>query len=300
MAVISSPQISVRGGIRAPFETEVFYLGEQAEKPVYHTSDPSRCRMNMVPHKIMMHDARGLAATSMEREGFMIVDQKLPDVDYEKSEEVDGPYLKTIQHLVQKALGADRVICDTPISRRPGQNAFQKPATRVHTDFSPGSARQLFEESWDQEKPKEAGLEETAALIRQSVDCPNAADRKYKRVMAVNVWRPLTKPPHDYPLAFVTRDTLPEADVRHADFIEEQKEGYTYFGELSLCEYNPNHQWYCFSEMTPDEVVLFVGYDFNRPGSTGVMHAAFPDPAWTKHNHGRASVEVRVFALWEN
>ena len=180
------------------------------------------------------------------------------------------------------------------------KDAFQKPATRVHTDFSPNSARQLFEESWDQDKPKEEGLKEAAELIRQSVDCPNAADRKYKRVMAVNVWRPLTKPPHDYPLAFVTRDTLPEADVRHADFIEEQKEGYTYFGELSLCEYNPNHQWYCFSEMTPDEVVLFVGYDFNRPGSTGVMHAAFPDPAWTKHNHGRASVEVRVFALWEN
>jgi hypothetical protein len=290
---------AARSGVRAPFETDVFYLGPQAERPVYHTSDPARCRMNMVSHTITMHDARGLpGGPTLAREGFQLAAQKLPAVDFENPDEVDGPYLRAMQELIQAELGADRVICDTPIVRRSDPRAFQKPATRVHTDFTPASARQLFAESWDQRLPKEEGLRETADLMARSIDCADPGRRAFARVMAINVWRPITAPPHDFPLGFVAQDSLADGDVRPADILEEQKEGYTYFGELSLCGYNRAHRWHHFSDMTPDEVALFVGYDFARPGGTGVMHAAFSDPAWPGDRPGRGSAEVRVFALF--
>lgn len=274
------------------------YLGPQEGKPLYHTSDPSRSRMNIEGHLCAVRDARALGATTLEREGFTLVNQVLPALDYKDPNALDGPYLRGMQMLIKQALGADRVICDTPIVRVPGPDAFQKPATRVHTDFTPGSARQLLEECWDQELSREEGLAETRKLLAQSLDA-SGKDKRYSRVLGVNVWRPISQPPHDFPLAVCLRDSLREEDVRVADFIEEQKEGYAYTGELSLCAHSPRHEWYCYKDMSPDEVMLFLGFDFSEPGRTGTMHSAFRDPTCPPNVPGRSSVEVRVYAFFE-
>ncbi len=279
-------------------EAQFNYLGPQEGKPLYHTSDQTRSRMNIQGHMHAVRDARALVAPSLDGAGFTLVQQKLPKIDYRDPEALDGPYLKEMQRFLKQALGADRLICDTPITRIPGPDAFQKPATRVHTDFTPGSARQLLLECWDQELPREEGLKETANLVAQSLDAP-AGKQRYSRVLGVNVWRPISQPPHDYPLALCARDSLREEDVRVADFIEEQKEGYSYTGELSLCAYSPRHEWYCYKDMTPDEVLLFLGFDFSEPGRPGVMHSAFADPTCPKGAPGRSSVEVRVYAFFE-
>ena len=106
-------------------------------------------------------------------------------------------------------------------------------------------------------------------------------------------------PPHDVPLAVCKTGSLADTDIQVSDFIEEIEGSPPYQGELSLCRYNSAHEWFCVSDMTPDEVLLFIGYDYSNPGKCGAMHSAFRDPSCPPGAPGRASVEVRMFAFFE-
>ncbi|MDQ0472902.1 CmcJ/NvfI family oxidoreductase [Labrys wisconsinensis] len=284
--------------VRPDFEARMNYLGEQADKPLFHTSDPSQSRIVIESHPVVMRDARALAAPSLDREGFVLIRQPLPPFDYRDTAQRDGPYLVLLQDVIREALGAAKVITDTSILRLPGPDAFQVPVTRVHCDYTAGSARRLLSESWDQTLGREAGLADTAGLMAESVDAA-PGERRYGRVLAVNCWRTISEPPHDYPLAVCARPSLAPQDVRVADFIEEVEGGEPYRAELSLCRYNPRHAWYSYADMRPDEVLLFLGFDFSDPGQCGAMHSAFPDPACPPDAPGRASVEVRTFVLFD-
>ena len=87
--------------------------------------------------------------------------------------------------------------------------------------------------------------------------------------------------------------------MRRADLLEVLPDGGVYEGELSLCTFNERHRWYSYSDMRPDEVLLFLGFDFAEPHLCGTMHSAFRDPECPKGVPGRASVEVRVFAFFD-
>jgi hypothetical protein len=284
--------------LASPIRAEMNYLGQQKEKPLFHTRDPNQSRMELEKHIVSIQDARQLKSASLDREGFQLVRQPLPQVDYHNPVERDGTYLVGLQEFIRASLGASRVVTDTSILRLPDPDAFQVPVLTVHSDYTPSSARRLLEESWNQEKSRKEGLAETAELISQSLDA-SPSDRRFRRVIALNAWRPISKPPHDVPLAVCDRTTMSSGDIRVADFIEELPDDDPYQGELSLCHFNERHAWYCYSDMQPDEVLLFLGLDFSDPARCGVMHSAFRDPTCPTGAPGRASVEVRAFAFFE-
>ena len=284
---------------RRPVMAAMNYLGEQPNRPLFHTSDPRQSRMNIESHIVPVHDARQLAGPSIDQQGFLLIEQELPDIDYQDQEARDGVYLTLLQDLVKESLNASKVVSDTSILRLSRAGASQVPVLTVHSDYTPASARRLLEESWDQEKSREEGLALTRALIEQSLDCPSESTRRYGRVVAVNAWRPISMPPHDYPLALCERSSLATDDVVIADFIEELSNGEAYRSELSLCQFSSDHTWYHVSDMRPDEVLLFLGFDFADPSRCGVMHSAFLDPECPPDVPGRSSVEVRLFAFFD-
>ena len=291
---------SVDAADAAPaISTSINYVGDQSGRPLFHTSDPTRSRLVLDPHQVSVRDARTLKNPSLDREGFQLVHQPLPALDYHDIAVRDGAYLVGLQELVKDTLKADRIISNTSVLRLPGRRANQVAVLLVHCDFTPKSARRLLAECWDQTLGYEEGLANTQELIAQSVESPSEADRRYRRVIAFNVWRPISQPPHDVPLAVCRTGSLSEADVQVADFIEEVEGSPPYQDELSLCHYSPRHEWYNFSDMTPDEILLFIGYDYARPQKCGAMHTAFRDPTCPPGVPGRASIEVRMFAFFE-
>ena len=275
------------------------YVAPNPERPVFHTSDQTRSRLVLDPHPVAIRDARELAGPSIDREGFLVIRQPMPPWDLRDQSVRDGAYLVHLQDLVQSALGAAKVITNTSVIRLPGPKAFQVPVLMVHCDFTLKSARRLLGECMDHAKGHDDGMAETNTLIAQSVESVSEADRRYSRVLALNAWRPISEPPHDVPLAVCRRDSLAPGDIQVADFIEEVQGEEPYRDELSLCHYNSSHEWYSFSDMTPDELLLFAGYDFNDPEHYRVMHSAFRDSACPPGVAGRASVEVRMFAFFE-
>ena len=210
----------------------------------------------------------------------------------------DGAYLIGLQGFVKDTLKADRIISNTSVLRLPGRRANQVAVLLVHCDFTPKSARRLLAECWDQTL--------------------GWRDWQKRKSSSPNRWRVRAKPiaaivaslrsmsggrSHSLRTTFrwlsARQRSLSEADVQVADFIEEVEGSPPYQDELSLCHYSPRHEWYNFSDMTPDEILLFIGYDYARPQKCGAMHTAFRDPTCPPGVSGRASIEVRMFAFFE-
>jgi hypothetical protein len=285
--------------IAPPVTARMNYLGEQAERPFFHTTHRDRSRMVLDPRDVTITDARGVAGLSFEDDGFMLVSDPLPaDWDLRDQPLRDGDYLVHLRDRILAATGAARVISDISIIRLPNPDAFQVPVLNVHADFTDLSARHLLIESWDQGLGKAAAAADLAQLLAESIDAPDGAAR-YARVLAINAWRPITDPPHDLPLAVCAKNSIAPEDLRVADFREELSADWIIDDELLLCRPNPAHRWYQFSDMRRDELLLFIEHDFADPTRPPVMHSAFADPRCPPGAVGRASVEVRAFAFFD-
>jgi hypothetical protein len=273
------------------------YLGDQDDRPFYHTTHRHLSRVTYDPREVAIADARGLSP-SLSVEGFMLVADPLSVLDLRDPEIRDGAYLVHLQDRIRAATGARQVISDVANIRLPDPGAFQVALRTVHADYTAASARRLLAQVWDRGVPQEQGLADTAALVAASLDAP-PGEMRYSRVLAINAWRPISDPPHDLPLALCASNSIDQDDVRAADFLEEYSETARYGDELSLCRANPRHRWYQFSRMRQDELLLFVEHDFAEPDSPPVMHSAFADPGCPPGVAGRASVEVRTFAFFD-
>ena len=86
------------------------YLGDMAERPVFHAVDPSRTNIVLTPHTVQITDARGLPeAPSLEREGFALVEHATSLVDLRDREYLEGRYLNEIAEVIKAVSGAAEV-----------------------------------------------------------------------------------------------------------------------------------------------------------------------------------------------
>src|SRR5262249_4007652 len=69
--------------------------------------------------------------------------------------------------------------------------------------------------------------------------------------------------------------------------------------EAYLVKYNPAHKWIYFSNMRPDEALVFRAYENEDHGRPGAPHVAFEDPTCPPEAGGRISVETRVYAVFD-
>jgi hypothetical protein len=281
-----------------PVTAQINYLGEQADRPFFHTTHRERSRMVLTPREVTISDARGDERLSFPNEGFMLVDDPIPGWDLRDDAVRDGTYLVHLRDRIRAATGAARVISDTSIIRLPDPDSFQVPVLNVHADYTDVSARQMLVESWDQGLSEAERTADLERLVAESIDAPPGQAR-YGHVLAINAWRPITDPPHDLPLAVCAKNSIAAEDLRVADFREELSADWIYDGELLLCRANPAHRWYQYSDMRQDELLLFVEHDFADPARPPVMHSAFADPHCPPGTPGRASVEVRTFAFFD-
>ena len=70
-------------------------------------------------------------------------------------------------------------------------------------------------------------------------------------------------------------------------------------GQTYAITYNPDHRWYWFPRMTPDEALVFKVYDSQRDGTARwTAHTAFDDPTTQPGARQRESVEIRSLAFF--
>jgi hypothetical protein len=231
-------------------------------------------------HSVQIRNARALAnPPSLDVEGFCLVRSKDRVSDLSSEELIRTVYYPDVERIVREITGAAKVLAfDHNLRFEGGSERTPKDTSAagriVHNDYTeqsgPARGREILKK----------GAEQTLTGLR---------------IVQINLWRPLRGPVRRAPLAVADARSVEEQDLVATDLVYGNRSG-----EIYYVAFNPNHRWFYFPDMKPDEALLIKGYDSSRDGRARFTpHAAFEDAATPPTAPPRESIEVRTFAVFE-
>jgi hypothetical protein len=264
-------------------ESVVNYIAEMAQRPRYYANDHSRDLLNLDPRKIRIEDARNrIKPPSLAQEGFELVAHTSEIEDFKDAAKVARLHSLEIERLLLQVTGADSVVITGPGvlrfgegSKDAGKYSNSLPARFIHVDVSDATAEQFAQRSI----PKHVG-------------------RPLQRFAHYNLWRALSPPPQDIPLAVCDARSVALADLMCADAVFDVKGQPEWSFEGWVVRHNSRHRWSYFSDMTREEVLVFKTNDSDTAQPHCIPHTAFDDPSCPKGVAPRASIEMRGIAYW--
>jgi hypothetical protein len=160
---------------------------------------------------------------------------------------------------------------------RTGMNT--QPARFPHVDFTPATSPGLADNVFGTLK---------------------AELRLGQRLVGFNIWRAISGPPQDIPLAVCDARSVAPQDLVPGDGVYDEGDPSTWWElEAYLVRHNPAHRWIYFRDMRPDEALIFRAYDNLPQWRAGVPHSAFDDPSCPPGGPPRVSIEARAFAIFD-
>jgi hypothetical protein len=233
-------------------------------------------RANTAFQDVTVLDARARLAAGdidLDTTGFTLTGSKSKVTDFRDEDEVAKLYYPEMQDLICRVSGANRAFVRGHLIR-----------TEKPIDFNDGYSR-FVHCDYNIRRREEMSLE---LLERDGVSPQDNWEYVW-----YNTWQPFDHQVQNNPLAVIDWDSLPMKDV--IDYY------YTGRGLDSLVAapvYSPDHQFWYFSKMETDEVLVITQMD-GRPGNAVYCpHTAFDvldaiDPL------PRRSIETRLMAVFE-
>ncbi len=271
----------------ATVQAPINYLGDMTERPKFHAQDRGRDNLRFDTRVMPISDARTWTeAPSLDREGAALVPHKTAVRDFYDPEQRSGLYLDEVEELIREVTGASKVFVlrGGGMIRYAERSPLYKTGVNTqtahfpHIDFTPATS---------------PGLAETVFGAGKVVVRPG------QRLVGYNIWRVVSDPPQDIPLAVCDSRTVERQDLMEADGVYDAGPPPWMELEAFAVRHNPRHRWFYFRDMRPDEALVFRAYD-NQPGfRAGVPHTAFDDPTCPPDAPPRVSVEARAFALFD-
>lgn len=279
-------------------------------------------------HEVRIDDARRLDESErrqIDPHGFELLDRTMenPDLDFFDHEVVVRQFYPECAELLRQVTGAYRVFAfdhnlrsaiDRDSNRQiTGGQRVQGPIYSAHGDYTLTSAPQRLR---DLSMPP--GINDTLRTFLPAgeplleKDIIDRALGEGGRFALINLWRNIdTEPVASDPLALcdaqsVQPDQLVVYEIHYGDRI----------GENYVVKFSPDHQWWYFSGMTRDEVLLIKQWDsqgvFARSGGqsadssadgeddtcTFSLHTAFEDPGTAPDARSRKSIEIRCVVIY--
>jgi hypothetical protein len=265
--------------VRAPLN---FILPGPAKPYTYQYDPPEgteRRGGDFVERVVEITDARPLrGALSLDVQGFELLHSPTLARDLYNARELESIYQPEIGQLVKRVTGADKVVVFDHTIRsnaegHRGATGIREAVRRVHNDYTDKSAPQR---------------------IRDLLPPDEAERRLKKRYAFINVWRPISGPLEEAPLALADARTLRRDDLVASDLIYRDR-----LGEIYAIAERPGQRWFYFPHMTRDEVVLIKCYDSDPSKAKLSAHTAFDDPTAPANPRPRESIEVRTIAFWD-
>lgn len=254
----------------------------------------------------------GFSAFGTDVSGFAVYHSPAKEKSFTDDRAVREGYYGEVESLLREKLpGVKKVVIFDHTIRKHDKNSPRQPVQQVHVDQTPRAAE---------------------ARVRRHVPDPAEADALLRgRYQIINVWRPISHPASDFPLAVVDWRTTEPEDMVKVDLLYPKRadkavddddrgkevlpdpesmtstEGYEVKGETFSVQPSERHKFYYVKDMTPDEAMFikcFDSFSQGRPnGRKGVAdytpHTAFVDPATPPDAKGRESIEVRCLVFYE-
>ena len=211
----------------------------------------------------------------IHKQGFQLINSPTTVSGFDDQKIVEGAYYDEVKAIVRTVTGAKDVFVFDHIVRLGEQNSRRKPAHHVHNDYSERTAHIRAEERIGEKR---------------------FADLKGRRMIQINVWRPLVERVQRSPLAFCDAATIEPKDLIPTKILFPDT---GHVGEIYALRKNSAQRWSYFSEMTKDEVVLIKGYDSLTDGTARFTpHTAFEYVDQDPLVGARKSIETRTFAFY--
>jgi hypothetical protein len=234
------------------------------------------------PHQMPVHNGWERAKSfSLDREGFALREFNTAFAQWDDDAVIRALLYGEVTEFVKQQIGAKRVVifdhtirAQSNVKQALSEQSTSRraPVMRVHCDYTdvsgPVRVRQLL--------PREAD------------------DLLKRRVAFYNFWKPLRRPVEERPLAMCDVTTSSEQD-----FIKETLHYRDRDGEIYVMRYAPQHRWWYFPRMTPQNVILLKTYDSATDGRARFIgHSAFEDPSTPPDAPMRESIEIRTMAFF--
>ena len=244
----------------------------------WSNTNPDRTRQDLRAVEIEIHNARACPEKpTLEREGLTIARHPVAGANWSDNAWIQSVYLPSCEALVRVLTGAKRCASIfVPLQRRVDYSAHAGsiPAAQfVHLDNTHESAR--------------AWAEPLAESLGESLD----------HAVIYNVWKSITPPPQDFPLAVADLRSIPETDHVAGTVVEEFADRTIKSPYVALL-HSPAQTYYYFPEVGIDESLVFVGLHLDPSRQMGCAHSAFRHPAPGAVLEPRRSIESRVLAFF--
>jgi hypothetical protein len=257
----------------------IAYVSRGSRRPRYYANDHSRDVLDIVPVEMDIADARH-AAPTLDNAGFMVRAHRSAIADFSDRAAVDARYRAEVIELILELSGADLVLVNSPgilrfSERSPQSGALDnsRPARFAHVDVSDPTARMFAERA-------------------------APPGREVKRFVHYNIWRAISAPPQDVPLAVCDAGSVAAGDLLAADAVFDKPGEPEWSFEGLVLAHAAGHRWHWFPDMHRDEALVFKTHDSEPGRAHCVPHVAFDNRACPAHAPARASIEMRALAFW--
>lgn len=251
----------------ASLAPEVFYSGG---------SSPQQYNGAYAFMPATVEDARSSHASfNIHKQGFQLVTAPTVNKVFDDGQVIEDVYYDEVISIVKNISGAKDVFVFDHTVRLGKAQSRRKPAHHVHNDYTEQTANSRAEER---------------------IGEAQFAKMKGRRMIQLNVWRPLVDVVRRSPLAFCEANSINKKDLVRTKIHFSDTD---HVGEIYALRKSPGQRWFYFSEMTHDEVVLIKGYDSLKEGvARFTPHTAFEYPDQELTVGARHSIETRTFAFY--
>jgi hypothetical protein len=240
-------------------------------------------------YPVTIRNARLAGPFTLDEHGFRLGHHHSAITDWEQNYGPDSAYAREVCDVAKRLSGADLAVPMGGMIRDSAATSatVQPPAAEAHVDFTQLCAERIAD-----------------AIYRKV--CPDGAG--YRRFIAFSLWRALSPPPQDMPLALcegrsvrddegthntkVDVDEIPTGDALFAPITGEEN-----MAAATIFHHSPDHRWWYFPDMTADEVIFIKFYDSDHSTAWRCPHTAFRDTSVAKAKP-RRSMEFRGIAYF--
>ena len=272
------------------------YAGSCEGRARLEPDNPVNNNFVLEPHPILIRDVRPMRdAYDLEEHGFAFVKHTSAAADdpalfhsssnRQRSLPV-GPqvaYSQELVELLRRYTGASAVFPQigsfiARASKRSKTKTYAGTADLVHLDYSPNTADQS---------------------VRWALDALGVPAPPHSHYAFIQTWRALSPGPQDNGLCLCDGASVSPEDAVPIDAVLGPADVPGNRFEFRLCRFRAGHDWFYLSNMEPDDVVLFKGYDSRYPRAMNAMHSAFNNPLAGPDAVPRRSIEARFLAFYE-
>jgi len=233
-------------------------------------------------HEVTIENARETGGAKLDDNGFELFHRPSKHTAFTDDTEIEREYYPESIDYIKEVTGASRVVIfdHTIRRRRPGviDDSPQKrqPVANVHVDQTTASS---------------------IARVHRHLPASDAPELLKHRFQIINLWRPISHPALDWPLALCDyRSVDQKKDTYPVALIYPDREG-----ETMGVKYSPGFKFKYFHGMTPEEFVLIKCFDSVQDGSVSVFtpHTGFEDPNTPAGSPPRESIELRALVFYD-